>query len=57
MVLILSVVGLLTYAAPIPVNHPYHWHKMREDAHLTLTITPNLPGANTFHAQTWLPEK
>ncbi|MDB5056485.1 MAG: copC [Bacilli bacterium] len=57
MLLVVAIVGLLTYAAPIPVNQPFNWHEMGEKAHLTLTISPNIPGTNSFDLELWMPEK
>jgi copper transport protein len=55
MIAVVSIVGLLTYAAPIPKNDPFNWHEMGEKAHLTLNISPNVPGVNTFDVEIWLP--
>jgi copper transport protein len=57
MIAIVSIVGLLTYAAPIPRNDPFNWHEMGEKAHLTLNINPNVPGVNTFDLEIWLPNQ
>jgi copper transport protein len=57
MVAVVSIVGLLTYAAPIPKNDPFNWHEMGEKAHLTLNISPNVPGVNTFEVEIWLPNQ
>ncbi|QGQ97999.1 hypothetical protein EHS13_25455 [Paenibacillus psychroresistens] len=57
MIAVVSIVGLLTYAAPIPKNDPFNWHEMGEKAHLTLNINPNVPGVNTFDLEIWLPSK
>jgi copper transport protein len=58
MILVVSIVGLLTYAAPIHKNDPFHWHEMGEKAHLTMIINPNVPGGvNTFDVEVWLPSQ
>jgi len=56
MAAIVAVVGLFTYISPLPANEPVHAHKMGEDMHLTLRISPNVPGDNTFIVKVWLPE-
>lgn len=53
---IVVIVGLFTYISPLPANEPVYAHKMGEDMHLTLRITPNVPGENTFIVKVWLPE-
>jgi len=56
MAAIVVIVGLFTYISPLPANEPVYAHKMGEDMHLTLRITPNAPGDNTFIVKVWLPE-
>ena len=56
MAAIVVIVGLFTYISPLPANEPLRFHKMGEDMHLTLRITPNAPGDNTFIVKVWLPE-
>lgn len=54
---ILLIVGLLTYLNPLPPNQPFSWHEMGERAHVSVKITPNLPGIkNEFTVQAWLPD-
>jgi copper transport protein len=55
MIVVVSIVGLLTYAAPLPPNQPLNWHEMGEKAHLSVNINPNIPGVNTFDVEIWLP--
>jgi len=55
MAAIVVVVGLFTYISPLPANEPLYAHKMGEDMHLTLRVTPNAPGDNTFIVKVWLP--
>ncbi|NOU75122.1 copper resistance protein CopC [Paenibacillus sp. LMG 31458] len=57
MVIIVLLVGLITYMAPIPVNEPLAWHQMGEKVHVSADITPKIQGTNTFVAKVWLPEK
>lgn len=56
MALIIAIVGIFTYITPLPANEPILYHKMGEEQHLTLRISPNKPGAdNTFKLRVWLP--
>jgi copper transport protein len=57
MVVIVVLVGLITYMAPIPANEPLAWHQMGEKVHVSVDISPKVPGNNTFVAKVWLPEK
>jgi copper transport protein len=57
MLIIAGLVGLLTYLAPVPANQPLNWHVMGETRHLTVRITPNVPGVNKFIVKAWLDEK
>ncbi|OCT10593.1 hypothetical protein A8709_22370 [Paenibacillus pectinilyticus] len=57
MVVIVALVGILTYMAPIPSNEPLQWHQMGEKVHVSVDITPKVPGNNAFVAKVWLPEK
>jgi len=56
MILILTVVGVLTYLHPLPANKALYWHVMGSNIHMTMEITPNEPGKNLFYVQVWLPE-
>ena len=49
-------VAVLTYQIPLPSNQPLYWHRMGEDLHLTLRISPKAPGDNVFIVKVWLPE-
>ena len=53
--IVLSV-AVLTYQIPLPANEPLYWHRMGEDLHLTLRISPKAPGDNAFIVKVWLPE-
>lgn len=58
MVSIVVIAAIFTYISPLPDNEPYNYHQMGEDLHLTLDVTPNVPGGdNTFNLQIWLPEE
>jgi len=57
MIVIVGVVGILTYVAPIPSNQPLNWHQMGEKVHVSADITPKVQGTNTFVAKVWLPEQ
>lgn len=54
---IVLVVGVLTYQTPLPKNEELHFHQMGTDLHVTLRITPNMPGDNSFTFKVWLPEE
>lgn len=51
------IVGIFTYQSPLPANNPLNYHKMGTDMHITLRITPNVPGDNAFTLKVWLPEE
>jgi len=53
--IVLSV-AVLTYQIPLPSNEPLYWHRMGEDLHLTLRVSPKAPGDNVFIVKVWLPE-
>lgn len=50
-------VGILTYQSPLPSNEPINFHKMGTEMHVTLRVTPNVPGENQFTLKIWLPEQ
>ncbi|WP_188988447.1 copper resistance CopC/CopD family protein [Paenibacillus nasutitermitis] len=56
MAAIVVAAALFTYISPVPANEPVYYHKMGEDMHLTLKITPNKPGVNELSVKVWLPE-
>ncbi|UKS24678.1 copper resistance protein CopC [Paenibacillus sp. HWE-109] len=56
MVVIVLLVGIITYLAPIPVNEPLQWHQMGEKVHVSADITPKIQGTNNFVAKVFLPE-
>ncbi|MEK0316339.1 copper resistance CopC/CopD family protein [Cohnella sp. 56] len=49
-------VGVLTYQNPLPANQPISYHEMGTDMHVTLRITPGVPGDNAFTLKVWLPD-
>ncbi|QYR22915.1 copper resistance protein CopC/CopD [Paenibacillus sp. sptzw28] len=57
MALIITIAALFTYISPLPANEPVSYHKMGEEMHLTLRISPNRPGVNQFIVKVWLPDK
>ncbi|MFS0723329.1 copper resistance CopC/CopD family protein [Paenibacillus sp. 1P07SE] len=58
MALIIAVVGIFTYISPLPANEPVSEHLMGEEMHITLRITPNVPGAdNHIITKVWLPDE
>ncbi|AJY77439.1 copper resistance protein CopC [Paenibacillus beijingensis] len=55
--LILIIVGLFTYLSPLPANEPVAYHEMGEQMHLSMRISPNVPGDNEFIVKVWLPQQ
>jgi len=55
--LVLLIVGMLTSQHPTPHEKPLDWHVMGADIHMTLQITPNQPGTNSYVVKVWLPEE
>lgn len=53
---IVVTVGVLTYQTPLPANSTLNFHKMGTEMHVTLRVTPNVPGDNDFTLKIWLPE-
>ncbi|MGG0740961.1 copper resistance CopC/CopD family protein [Niallia taxi] len=51
MLLILLVVGGLSYLSPAPANSPLRWEESNQDTEMSLIITPNAPGENHFQVQ------
>lgn len=56
MALIIVCAALFTYISPLPANEPVLYHKMGDKMHLSLRVTPNKPGDNTFIVKVWLPD-
>ncbi|AZN42859.1 copper resistance CopC/CopD family protein [Paenibacillus albus] len=56
MALIIVCAALFTYISPLPANNPVLYHKMGDKMHLSLRVTPNKPGDNTFIVKVWLPD-
>lgn len=56
MVIIVLLVGIITYVAPIPANEPLQWHQMGDKVHVSADITPKIQGTNSFTAKVFLPE-
>jgi len=57
LVAVLLVAGLLTSQHPTPHDGPLDWHVMGEEIHMTLQLTPNEPGMNSYVVKVWLPEE
>jgi len=58
MALIIAVVGIFTYISPLPANEPVSHHQMGEKLHVTLRVSPNVPGGdNRFLVKVWLPDE
>lgn len=55
--IIVVLVGLLTFISPVPPNVPLYWHEMGEKVHMTLQVTPQVPGDNQFRVDVWLPKE
>ncbi|WP_103994558.1 copper resistance CopC/CopD family protein [Paenibacillus sp. UNC499MF] len=54
MLVILAVVGVLTYLSPAPPNEPLSWHEMGKSVHMTAEVSPKAPGTNTFKVTVWV---
>jgi copper transport protein len=54
---IVLIVGIFTYQTPLPANEPLHYHEMGTDLHVTLRVSPNVPGVNDITLKIWLPSK
>ncbi|MEC0248252.1 copper resistance protein CopC [Paenibacillus chitinolyticus] len=54
MLVILAVVGVLTYLSPAPPNEPLNWHEMGKSVHMTTEVSPKAPGTNTFKVTVWV---
>lgn len=57
MSVVLLIVSVFTYLSPAPETEPLSYHKMGENLHFTLNITPNGPGPNRVKLKVWLPEQ
>jgi len=58
MISIVGIAAVFSYISPLPANAPYNFHEMGEDMHITLNVSPNVPGSdNTFKLQVWMPEE
>lgn len=56
MALIIVIAAIFTSISPLPENEPVNWHQMGEEMHVTVRISPNVPGDNKFTVKVWLPE-
>ncbi|GFN31120.1 copper resistance protein C [Paenibacillus curdlanolyticus] len=57
MAALIVVTALFTYISPLPANEPVSYHQMGADMHLSLRVTPNVPGDNKVTLKLWLPEQ
>ncbi|MEK3881881.1 CopD family protein [Paenibacillus sp. PL2-23] len=57
MAAIISAAGILTSISPMPDGKPFNQHRMGEELHYTLRVSPNAPGPNELSLTLWLPEK
>ena len=55
--IIVVLVALMTYVSPVPPNEPLYWHQMGEKVHMTVEVTPMVPGDNQFRVTVWLPKE
>lgn len=53
-IVIVLIVGCITYMSPTPTNKPLFWHEMGETVHMSARITPMFVGPNTFRAKIWV---
>lgn len=52
--IIVVLVGLLTFVSPVPPNEPLYWHQMGEEIHMTVQVSPMVPGENQFRVDVWM---
>lgn len=57
MAALIVVTALFTYISPLPANEPVSYHQMGADMHVSLRVTPNVPGDNKVTLKIWLPEQ
>jgi copper transport protein len=48
MLVILFIVAIFTQLSPLPDNKPLLWHVNEDNIEFTATISPKVPGSNTF---------
>ena len=48
MIFILMIVGCFTRLSPLPQNEPLEWTETKNAIEMTTTISPKVPGNNTF---------
>jgi copper transport protein len=48
MIIILGIVGVMTYMNPLPENKPLEWENQDHDLEFTTLISPRTPGYNHF---------
>ncbi|WP_246070608.1 copper resistance CopC/CopD family protein [Paenibacillus kobensis] len=57
MAALIVVTALFTYISPLPANEPVSYHQMGAAMHVSLRVTPNVPGDNKVTLKIWLPEQ
>jgi copper transport protein len=57
MSMVLIIASIFTYISPVPATDPLSYHRMGENMHYTIKITPNGPGPNRIEVKIWLPEQ
>lgn len=57
MSIVLIIASIFTYISPVPDTEPLTYHRMGENLHYTINITPNGPGPNRVEVKIWLPEQ
>jgi copper transport protein len=55
-VVMVLIIGCITYMSPTPANKPLFWHEMGETVHMSARINPLYVGPNTFRAKIWVSE-
>ncbi|WP_442601632.1 copper resistance CopC/CopD family protein [Paenibacillus sp. KN14-4R] len=56
MLIIVLLVGFITYLSPTPTTKPLNWHQMGATIHMSSRISPLHVGDNTFLTKVWIPE-
>ncbi|GMK41819.1 copper resistance protein C [Paenibacillus sp. CCS19] len=57
MAVIIAITALFTYVSPLPANEPVSYHQMGSEMHVSLRVTPNVPGDNKITLKIWLPDQ
>lgn len=54
---VLAIAGVLTILSPEPKPNSLDYHKMGDELHYTVELTPNRPGSNTLSLKLWTLEE